>query len=265
MSYEAVRWAMYDAPMLLTAAGKPDTVARFVLIARAERADKHGRNTYAGPADLIQSTGYDERTIQRADRRLEEAGLLVRDGYSHVNTVRWRLDMARKRAADDPIAVARLERRREADKARQQRLRDRRKSGDLTAEIVESIEPDVSSKTRVTDSECVTSRISNPDVTDSVSGRHGRNAPQTTLRTTLRTTQGTAPGGTLPPDPLRRPPPPASANEPQRSLTEPLTPTQDQQGESLPRARAREPTRGHEPPARPRLADVIPLDTRRIS
>lgn len=68
-------------------------------------------------------------------------------------------------------------------------------------------------------------------------------------------------GGAPPPDPRRRPPPPASANEPQRSLTEPLTPAQDQQGESLPHASPR----GHGPPSRPLLADVIPIQSRRTA
>lgn len=45
-------------------------------------------------------------------------------------------------------------------------------------------------------------------------------------------------GGAPPPDPRRHPPPSASANESQRSPSEPLTPAQDQQRNSLPRAPA---------------------------
>jgi hypothetical protein len=48
-------------------------------------------------------------------------------------------------------------------------------------------------------------------------------------------------GGTLPPDPLRRPPPPASATDEQKSPSDPLTPAQDQQGDSLPHARGAPP------------------------
>jgi hypothetical protein len=159
MSYEAVRWALYDAPMLVTSAGKPDTAARFVLLARAERADKTGRNTYAGTADLIRSTGFDERTIERAERRLERAGLLIRAGISHLGTVLWHLDMSQKQAdGNQSLADARIEKRRKADAARQQRMRERRKG--------DGIESDVSTKIRVTDAESVTSRTQNPDVTD---------------------------------------------------------------------------------------------------
>jgi hypothetical protein len=244
MSYEAVRWALYDAPMLLTAAGKPDTAARFVLLARAERADKHGRNTYAGPADLMRTTGYDERTIQRADRRLEDAGLLVREGFSHVGTVRWRVDMSLKQPAVEPVVDARIEKRRKADAARQQRLRERRKAESSAPESGQPIEPDVSNKVTVTHSESVTSRISNPDVTDSVSGCHGRSAPQTTLRTTHRTALGTAPGGAPPPDPRRPHSPSAPGTGEQKSPNGPLTPAQDQQSESLPHANARGPDAG---------------------
>jgi hypothetical protein len=263
MSYEAVRWAMYDAPMLLTAAGKPDTAARAVLIARAERADKAGRSTYAGTADLSRVTGYDERTIERAERRLEGAGLLIRAGRSHLGTVMWHLDMSQKQAeGNQGLAEARVERRRKADAIRQQRARERRKAlSSGSAEPVDngpSIEPDVSTKICVTDAESVTSRTQNPDVTDlnGVTSRTQR-PPNHPVKPPVEPPGLTTPGGAPPPGPRRRPPPPASANEPQQSLTDPLTPAQDQQGESLPHARDGD-------PAGP-LAIVIPLNTRRIS
>ena len=184
MSYEAVQWALYDAPMPLMPSGKPDVAARFVLVARAERADKHGRNTFAGTADLIRATGYDERTIERAERRLEEAGLLIRAGRSRLGTVLWHLDMSQKKADDNQsIADARIEKRRKADAARQQRARERRKAVEDAARAVlesaQSIEPDVSNKIRVTDSASVSHAFEIRDVTDSASGRHGRSAPQT--------------------------------------------------------------------------------------
>jgi hypothetical protein len=47
-------------------------------------------------------------------------------------------------------------------------------------------------------------------------------------------------GGAPPPDPRRRPPASPSASDSDRSLSEPLTPAQDQEGESLPRTRTRE-------------------------
>jgi hypothetical protein len=127
MSYEAVQWAMYDAPMLRTSAGEPDVTARFVLVVRAERADKNGRDTYAGPDDVARATGYDERTVRRADRRLEKAGLLIRDGRSRHGTVRWHLDMKQKQSGSEPSPIEdRVERQRKTNAERQQRFRDRR-------------------------------------------------------------------------------------------------------------------------------------------
>jgi hypothetical protein len=230
MSYEAVRWALYDAPMLLTSAGRPDVAARLVLIARAERADKHGKNTYAGPTDLIKTTGYDERTIQRADRRLEEAGLLVRDGLSHLGTVKWRLDMAQSESdAGRLSAEARVERRRKADAERQQRRRER----------LRDIDGDVSIKVAVTDAETVTSRISNPDVTafNDVMSRTQR-PPNHQVKPPVEPPGLTTPGGAPPPDPRRPHSPSARGTGEQNPLTCPLTPAQDQQRNSLPRADA---------------------------
>lgn len=240
MSYEAVRWAMYDAPMLLTTAGRPDTAARSVLIARAERADKTGRNTYAGTADLCRVTGYDERTIERAERRLERAGLLLRAGRSHLGTVLWHVDMKQKQAdGNTSLTAERIERRRAADKARQQRMRERRKAQSEGPGYGDHIDGDVSTKIRVTDAESVTSRTQNPDVTDlnDVTSRTQR-PPNHQEKPPVEPPGGTAPGGAPPPDPRRRPPPPASATDEQKSPNEPLTPAQDQQGESLPHARA---------------------------
>jgi hypothetical protein len=255
MSHQAIKWALYQAPMLLTPAGLPDVTARFVLVARAERADERGRNSYAGPADLTRATGYDERTVERADRRLEKAGLLVRAGFSHLGTVRWHLDMSQRRADGDPDLVdARVERRRKADAARQQRQRDRRRAGSVTdAESVTSgtqnpghIEGDVSTSEGVTDAESVSHGFQMRDVTDAESKRHGRSAPQTThyLNHPSMNHPGTAPGGTRPQTP-RPPSPSAPATDERDPLSEPLTPAQDQQGESLPRTRADQTAPGH--------------------
>jgi hypothetical protein len=252
MSYEAVRWALYDAPLLLTSAGKPDTAARFVLVARAERADKTGRNTYAGTADLIKATGFDERTIERAERRLERAGLLIRAGFSHLGTVLWHLDMKQKQAdGNQSYADAQVERRRKADAVRQQRMRERRKA--------ESIEADVSNKIRVTHSESVTSRTQNPDVTDlkGVTSRTQR-PPNHPLKPPVEPPGGTTPGDAPSPDPWRPHSPSAPGTDENNSLTCPLTPAQDQQGDSLPH------TRGPAPP-RPQLTLVPPIDPRRTA
>jgi hypothetical protein len=179
--------------MLRTEAGKPDAIARFVLVAHAERADKEGRDSHPGPAALIEATGLDERTIDRAEKRLEAAGLIKRDGVSRVGTTRWNLNLSMERGDDGVYSPrSRIERRRLADAERQRRRRERLQTGLAASE-----------ERPVTDGESVMSRTLNPDVTDSASGCHGRNAPQTTLRTTLEPSVGTTPGGTLPPDPLR--------------------------------------------------------------
>ncbi|MEW2442801.1 hypothetical protein [Micromonospora marina] len=229
MSYEAVKWALYDAPMLRTPAGKPDTAARFVLVAHAERADKKGRGSYPGPAALIEATGYDERTIQRAEIRLRDAGLLVHRGTSHLGTTRWDLDLSKRRDDDQQAAAeARVAKRKAQDAARQRSRRERLKAAEAAAGTVgaihdgqsesqgvtdsasvtdptpepAAIDADACTVEPVTDAESVTSRTLNPDVTDSASGCHGRSAPQTTLEPPLNH-PGTIPGGTLPPDPLR--------------------------------------------------------------
>lgn len=106
MSYQAVQWAMDHAPMLRTSKGLPDTTARAVLIARAERADEQGQDSHASILDVVWRTGYDERTIQRAETRLETAGLLVRAGITRWGTPRWDLDMSKER---DPAERAEME------------------------------------------------------------------------------------------------------------------------------------------------------------
>ncbi|MCX5066923.1 hypothetical protein OOJ91_13810 [Micromonospora lupini] len=222
--------------MLLTPAGKPDVAARFVLVAHAERTDKHGRGSYPGPAALIAATGYDERTIQRAEIRLRKAGLLIHKGTSHLGTTRWDVDMS-KRVGDEPQAEAdsRVARRRAQDAERQRSRRERLRAAQAAAENASAIDhghsESVDNRTAgdvpgptgeadsiddpgctvegVTDSTSVTSRTLRPDVTDSASGCHGRSAPQTTHEPPMNH-PGTIPGGTLPPDPLRPQAPTAS-------------------------------------------------------
>jgi hypothetical protein len=235
MSYQAMRWAMYDAPMLLLPSGKPDVTARLVLLVRAERASEDGRDTYAAHDEIRLATGCDIRTIQRAERRLEEAGLMVRDGFSRYGTPRWHLDLKQTAtSAYKALADAAAARRRASDAERKRRQREREKgAGDA-----QSIDGHVRDKITVTDSAPVTSRTLNPDVTDSVTGCHGLNATRTTLRTTPEPPQGTALGGTLPPSPLRPPSPSAPGTYSHTSLAESLTQAQDQLSDPLPHASA---------------------------
>ena len=111
------------APMLLTAKGKPDITSRTVLIARAERADEFGRDSHAGIEDVMWRTGCDERTVQRAERRLEAAGLMVRDGVTRWGIPRWNLDMTLRRDPAERAAVDAAADVRRAKNAESQRAR----------------------------------------------------------------------------------------------------------------------------------------------
>jgi hypothetical protein len=255
MSYEAVRWALYDAPMLRTPSGEPDTTARLVLVARAERADKKGRDTYAGPADVAAATGYDERTVKRADRRLEKAGLMIRDGYSRHGTTRWHLDMDQTQSDAEPSPVdERTERQRKANAERQRRFQERRRAA---AGAGQSIEGDVSTKIGITLSNAVSNGVQDRDVTPFNAVTNGLGAPQTTHEPPRGTTTETTPGGAPPPDPRRPHSPSAPGTDEQNSLSDALTPAQDQQRNSLPHARPPNPTE--------HVAPVVELSTWRAS
>lgn len=186
MSYQAVQWALDLAPMLRTAAGKPDTTARAVLVARAERADEDGRNSHAAIADVVWRTGYDERTVQRAEDRLEAAGLLVRDGVTRAGTTRWNLNMALLRDESERAEIeAAIESRKasEAARVREYRLKQKRQRTD--AELVRTDSASVR-----TDPDCV--RTDPDDVrTDAVPPEPPMNLPGTVQRTSQEPSLGT--------------------------------------------------------------------------
>jgi DNA-binding Lrp family transcriptional regulator len=160
VSHEAVSWAMDDAPMLSTSAGKPDVTARWVLAVVAERADKHGHNAHPSIADIRYRTGLDRSTVQRALRRLEAAGLLLRDGSVGGRT-RWRLAMDLRRPESDWAAVEvedESDRRAVAERVRRHRAKAVTGAAPVTETGITPVTaPDV------TASECVT----NGDVTHS--------------------------------------------------------------------------------------------------
>ncbi|MFJ3839423.1 helix-turn-helix domain-containing protein [Streptomyces sp. NPDC090054] len=168
---------MDDAPMLRTPAGKFDTTARHVLQAMAEHADAKGKNCHPSVTRVQYRTGFDRRTVQRAQRRLEDAKLIVRDGTVQ-DRIKYRLSMNLLRDASDWEALEREEAgSREAAMERKRRSRARHvtHSNDVT----------------VTDANDVTE----PDVTHSKSGRHalemrdvthfkaGRHAPSAAVTT----------------------------------------------------------------------------------
>lgn len=207
MSVEAVKWALYEAPMLLTPAGRPDTTARSILVVFAEHADQDGRKAFPGPGRVKFATGFDVRTVERAVRRLEKGKLLERDGITSGGAVIWRVNMNLERPPSDWEEIedeAAAER--EAGAARVRRHREARANG-----------------LPVTDAECVTSS----PVTHSASVRNALQVRYVTHSVPGEPPvepPGTTTGGTLPPDPLRTDSPQAArrtdqATAPDRSKT----------------------------------------------
>lgn len=273
MSVEAVKWALYDAPMLLTPAGKPDTTARFVLVVFAEHADKEGRNAYPGPARVKFVTGLDVRTVERVVRRLEDGKLLERDGFTAAGSVKWKLRTDLVRPASDWEEIeATQQAEREAVATRVKKHRAARTPVPLVT--------DAGSVTRgtaeesVTDSECVTDWL----VTDPASVCNGRSAGGTTIRTTTgghaapqtplrtdspqaacRTDQPTAPDRSKTPrtqlDP-ESPVPSAAAFVRARERSRPLRTTWQQQ---------REATAGLDPAVRQAVRDELDAQRRRAT
>src|SRR3954462_4995464 len=101
MSYQAVEWALYRAPMLLTDKGKPDTTARQVLAVLAEHANEAGRNAHPSGLRIRFATGLDDRTIERALLRLQASALIAMSGRARTGTRKWNLDLAAVRAEDE--------------------------------------------------------------------------------------------------------------------------------------------------------------------
>lgn len=173
MSWQAVEWAMEKAPMLLTEKGKPDTTARHVLAVLAEYAGDDGSEARPALLKIQYRTGYDRRTVQRALRRLEAAGLIRPEGTKFGCTI-YRLAMQVIRPETDLKELEMEdERRQEADAERQRRSRSRRvtHSNDVTVTDAECVTDDlpggdVTHADDVSHALCVpTSRTQNPDVT----------------------------------------------------------------------------------------------------
>jgi hypothetical protein len=233
VSYQAVQWAMDAAPMLrMPDSGMPDTTARAVLIARAERADEHGRNSHASVADIVWRTGYDARTVERAQARLEAAGLLVDDGTTRHGTRRWNLDMTKLR---DPAERHEIEKeidRKKADHAARERARRARQRQERAD--AESARADVNDARAYAGS----ARAHFDDArADATPGEPPMNLPGTPQEPSEPPS-----GGAPPPDP-RRPSAPTtsgpwteSVSSPPSPLTQPLA----LDGDHLPRASTRE-------------------------
>jgi hypothetical protein len=189
--------------MLRTPKGLPDTTARGVLVARAERADEFGRDTHAAITDVMWRTGYDARTIQRAQERLEAAGLLIPDGTTRWGTPRWNLDMTKKRdLAERERLEADVDEKKASEAARVRAYRRKQKEQRTDAESVRTDSASVR-----TDTESV--RTDSDDVrTDAVPPEPPTNRPGTSREPSEKPSSG----GTLPPDPLRPQAPAAPGN-----------------------------------------------------
>ncbi|WP_411140282.1 helix-turn-helix domain-containing protein [Streptomyces sp. x-80] len=177
MSTEAVKWAMDDAPMLRTPAGKPDATARHVLQALAEHADKAGRNAHPSVSRLQYRTGYDRRTVQRALRRLEDAKLISADGAVKDRT-RWKLALHLVRPASDWDEIERAEEAsRTAAAERQRRSRAKRVTQPEGVTVTHS---NGVTDGDVTHSDSARHALQQRDVTHFNSARHALSAAVTT-------------------------------------------------------------------------------------
>lgn len=169
MSHEAVTWALKKAPMLLTEKGKPDTTARHVLVVLAECAHADGSEARPSIMSIQHRTGYDRRTVQRALRRLQGAGLIIAEGSKYDCTI-YRLPLRLERPATDWTDLeAEEERQRGSDAERQRRSRAKRvtHSDSVTVTDADSVTGrDVTHSNDVSHALSVpTSRTQNPDVT----------------------------------------------------------------------------------------------------
>ncbi|MFG3090643.1 hypothetical protein ACGGAI_23765 [Streptomyces antibioticus] len=176
---------MDDAPMLKTGAGRPDSTARHVLQVLAEHARPDGSNAHPSILRIQYRTGYDERTVQRAERRLEAGGLIRRTGTRQGRPV-WKLQMHLRRPEFDWAELeAEAEEGRKQAAERQRRARQKRvtQSEAVTVTHGESVtvtHSDDVTEGDVTHSESVSHALSMRDVTHSASECHALSAPLTT-------------------------------------------------------------------------------------
>ncbi|MFM9602724.1 helix-turn-helix domain-containing protein [Streptomyces turgidiscabies] len=185
MSTEAVSWAMDDAPMLRTEKDRPDSTARHVLQVLAEHARSDGSNSHPSNVRIQYRTGYDERTVQRALRRLEAGGLIKRQGTVNGRP-KWKLQMHLRRPEFDWAELeAEAEDAKKQAAERQRRARAKRvtQSEAVTVTDGESVtvtHSDDVTEGSVTHSESVSHALPMRDVTHSEYGRHALSAPLTT-------------------------------------------------------------------------------------
>lgn len=141
---------MDRAPMPRTEKGKPDTTARHVLQVLAEHASPAGTDAHPSVLRIQYRTGFDRTTVQRALRRLEKSGLIVKDGAREGRT-RYKLAMELHRPATDWSDLER-----EEDELRAAAAERKRRSRAKGVTHAESVTVTDSEGVTVTDAESVT-------------------------------------------------------------------------------------------------------------
>jgi hypothetical protein len=79
---------------------------KYVLLAYADHADQSGRNIYPSVDLVARKTGYSERAVQNATRRLEENGYLIPDGQGPRGTNRYRIPLQIQNGASKIVPLA---------------------------------------------------------------------------------------------------------------------------------------------------------------
>jgi len=78
---------------------------KYVLLAYADHADQSGRNIYPSVDLVARKTGYSERAVQTATRRLEENGYLIPDGQGPRGTNRYRIPLQTQNGASKIVPL----------------------------------------------------------------------------------------------------------------------------------------------------------------
>ena len=66
---------------------------KFVLLAYADHADHSGNNVFPSVAFVARKTNYNDRTVQRTSRKLEQDGYHIPDGRGRKGTKKWRINV----------------------------------------------------------------------------------------------------------------------------------------------------------------------------
>lgn len=163
--------------MLRTKAGNKDSTARFTLVAIAEHADKSSPpRSHPSLALLRFETGLDMKTLQRAQKRLADAGLIKQVGVRGNGVVEWELSTDLMRPESDREEIdAEVQEHRERDRRRKQSARSSGTLGPDAAAVSGTENPDGSalSGTESTGQQGEVSGTQSPGFRDSATGHEG--------------------------------------------------------------------------------------------